>query len=73
MMGSGTLTASFRSVNDTFELIVSDSGIGVPEYLGFRNPETLGFNLVLSWVSQLLGEITLDQTEGTQFRITFKR
>jgi PAS domain S-box-containing protein len=58
---------------DELELIVSDNGIGFPEALDFRNPETLGLQLVNSLVEvQLNGTIELDKNGGTTFKITFK-
>lgn len=69
---TGRLTVSLHSLDDTFELMISDTGIGLPENVDFRKSKSLGLHLVQCWVNQLLGEIVLDQTEGTQFRITFK-
>jgi len=56
---------------DEFELAVSDNGIGIPEDLDFRNTGSLGLQLVTALVKQLDGEIELNRTEGTEFRIKF--
>ena len=53
------------------ELIVSDTGIGFPESLDFRNTESLGMHLVIVLVEQLGGTIELDRSGGTAFTIRF--
>lgn len=53
------------------KLIVSDDGIGLPEDFNFREPETLGLQLVNDLVKQVEGRIKLDGTKGTTFSISF--
>ena len=60
------------SNKDSLILTVSDTGIGFPEGIDFRNTTTLGMQLVTSLVEQLEGTITLDRSEGTTFTITFR-
>jgi two-component sensor histidine kinase len=43
----------------------------MPESLDFRNPESLGLQLVSILAEQLEGQIKLDRTEGTRFEIRF--
>ncbi|MEG3848636.1 PAS domain S-box protein [Microcoleus sp. herbarium19] len=52
-------------------LAVSDSGIGFPQDLDYRNARTLGLRLVGSLVKQIRGKIELLDTAGTNFKITF--
>jgi PAS domain S-box-containing protein len=69
----GTITVSMTpSTNDRLILTVSDTGIGFPKEIDFRNTTTLGMQLVTSLVEQLEGTITLDRSEGTRFRIKFR-
>jgi len=85
----GTITVSMTpSDTDSLILTVSDTGIGFPEAIDFRNTTTLGMQLVTSLVEQLEGTITLEtcppslpdirQTggrrgeKGTTFTITFR-
>ncbi len=63
----------YASKDDTFTLIVSDKGIGLPEDLDFRNTESLGLQVVVALVEQLKGTIELDRSEGTAFKIVFKK
>lgn len=54
-----------------YTLIVSDNGTGIPKDLDFKNPETLGLQLVSILVDQLDGEIELKRDKGTKFIIKF--
>jgi len=66
------LKLSLTKVEDTFELIVSDNGVGLPLNFDYKNTESLGLQLVNNLVDQLDGEIKLRQDHGTEFRIIFK-
>jgi two-component sensor histidine kinase len=52
-------------------LIVSDTGIGLPADLDFRNPKSLGLQLVNALTHQLGGTIELNRNRGTEFKINF--
>jgi len=70
----GEITISLHPVNSFIELAVSDNGVGLPEGFDFRTTETLGLHLVtLLAENQLEGEINVDQSRGTSFRIRFKK
>ena len=62
----------YANKDDTFSLIVSDNGIGLPEDLVFRNTKSLALQVVVALVEQLKGTIELDRSEGTAFNIVFK-
>jgi len=69
----GEITVTLHSVDDIIELTVSDNGIGIPDNIDFKAAETLGLHLVTILAEdQLEGEITLDRSKGTSFKITFK-
>jgi PAS domain S-box-containing protein len=57
--------------NKVCVLVVSDTGIGFPQELDYRNARTLGLRLVVSLVNQLRGKIELLEAVGTTFKITF--
>jgi PAS domain S-box-containing protein len=58
---------------NTFELIVSDNGNGIPYDLNYRKTESLGLRLVTILVeNQLKGKIDLDRSKGTEFNIKFQ-
>ncbi|MBN2414778.1 PAS domain-containing protein [bacterium] len=54
------------------ELIVQDNGVGIPDHIDLKNAESLGLKLIYILAEeQLDGTVTVDQKEGTKFRITF--
>ena len=68
----GEIKIELHSVGDTFELIVSDNGKGIPENIDFENTESLGLMLVTILAEdQLDGEITLEREGGTTFHVTW--
>ena len=70
----GEIRIAMRQVGgDEVELEVSDNGAGISEGMEIRNAETLGLRLVsILAEDQLGGEMELDRTEGTRFRIRFR-
>jgi PAS domain S-box-containing protein len=72
--GGGEIRIELRR-EDTDELVlsVSDNGIGMPEDVDIRRPESLGIELVtLLAETQLKGRVELNTSEGTEFKIMFK-
>ena len=68
----GEIKIELHSVDNTFELIVSDNGRGIPENIDFKNTESLGLMLVTILAEdQLDGEITLEREGGTTFHVTW--
>lgn len=66
----GEINVSLRRRDgNMLDIIIADDGVGFPENLDFRSTESLGLQLVNNLVKQLDGEIELDRTEGTKFRI----
>jgi len=53
-------------------LTVSDTGVGIPPGLDFRNTESLGLQLVNLLVNQLQGEIEIENAVGDPFRSSFR-
>lgn len=58
---------------DKFVLVVTDNGTGLPENINLTNTNTLGLRLVNSLVNQLDGNIELDRTNGTKFKVIFNK
>ena len=61
----------YSNNDDTFTLIVSDNGVGLPPDLDFQNTDSLGLELVCTLTEQLEGTIELEGGGGTTFKITF--
>ena len=68
----GEIIVSLKSKKDTYQLCISDNGIGLPEDINFNNIKTLGLLLVNSLTEQIDGEVTIYREHGTQYKITFK-
>ncbi|MGC9517059.1 MAG: PAS domain S-box protein [Methanomicrobiales archaeon] len=69
----GKIDIQMAGHDDSFELIISDNGIGFPEDIDFKKTETLGLQIVNNLVRQLDGTIKLDRDNGTEFKIIFKK
>ncbi len=57
---------------ENYKLTYADNGRGFPEELDFRNPETLGLQLVNALIDQIDGSLDLERGKGTRFIIKFK-
>ncbi|MEO0928770.1 MAG: ATP-binding protein, partial [Cyanobacteria bacterium J06643_13] len=60
-----------RTNNAEIVLIIKDDGVGVPPDFDFNNSNSLGLKLVRILTRQIEGEIELDFTQGTSYKITF--
>lgn len=71
----GKISISMMPIEkDEIELIISDNGVGIPAGLDYQKTETLGLQLVNTFVKdQLGGEIKLDRNAETKFKIKFKK
>ena len=70
----GAVTIRLKKTDeDEIELVVGDSGIGLPEDFDWRNTDSVGFKLVTILAEgQLDGNIDLDRDGGTHFTVRFK-
>jgi two-component sensor histidine kinase len=68
----GELRLSLKKLNDNYELIISDNGIGFPKDLDYKKTNSLGLKLVNNLVDQIEGTISMNTNHGTEFKIIFK-
>lgn len=69
----GEITVDLHDHDGEYELVISDTGIGFPKHLDYRNVEkSLGLKLVNSLVNQIDGSIEMDRSQGTKFVIKFQ-
>lgn len=61
-----------KDIDDIYQLIVSDNGVGISNKIDFRNTDSLGMQLIISLTEQIDGNIDIDCENGTKFSITFK-
>jgi two-component sensor histidine kinase len=68
----GEIILSFKKQDHgTFNLCLSDNGIGIPSNINFQKPQSLGFQLVSNLSCQIAGSFTVTQNKGTSFFIDF--
>jgi len=69
----GEVNVALRSLApEEYLLTVRDNGVGVPETVDFLNTSSLGLKLVITFVTQLQGQIELNRNHGTEFLIRFR-
>ena len=70
----GEINISLRKIENQFELIYMDNGVGIPEDFDWRNTKSLGLRLVkLLGEGQLGGSVELNRDQGTGFKIIFNQ
>lgn len=68
----GQVFISFNTIeNNTYKLLVSDNGKGIPKKIMENKEYNLGLELVEVLASQLFASITTNVTEGTSFSFVF--
>ena len=68
----GKISIKFREEKGSYQLEVSDNGVGFPEGLDLENAKSLGLELVKNLVHQLEGSIRLETDHGTHFIMKFR-
>jgi PAS domain S-box-containing protein len=69
----GEIEIQMRTLDKrTHQLIVKDTGIGLPADMNIKNMESLGLNIVSMLVGQLDGSVEIRREGGTEFIIVFK-
>ena len=69
----GEVAVSVRAVGkQEYELIVSDTGVGMPDDVDWREAKSFGLDLVRALVDQLDGQMEICGVNGTDVRIRFK-
>jgi len=69
---SGEILVSLKCIDNKYQLIIKDNGVGMPAEIDLNNLDTLGLLLVSNLTEQLDGEITINRENGTEFIIRFK-
>jgi len=68
----GCIKLKLSKVDDEYELIIQDNGIGLSADFDIENTKSLGFLLVNQLVNQLEGNIEIVSIDGLLFKIRFK-
>jgi PAS domain S-box-containing protein len=57
--------------NQSYELVISDNGVGLPGHIDIQNPSSFGLHLVNLLNKQLAGKIEVNREKGTSFTVEF--
>lgn len=70
---SGLIELIVNTSEKNVELIIKDNGIGLPKnYLELmKKPNSLGFELISILVEQLYAKLEINNSNGTEFKLTF--
>ena len=68
---TGTLTVQIWPNSEEIELVVADTGPGLPDGFGYRKATSLGLKLVHGLVRQLGGTIDIQSAAGTTITVRF--
>lgn len=69
--GNCEISVVMGQENGMLMLTVADNGVGLPAGVNWKNPETVGLQLVRMLSQQLNGSIELDRSVGTVFSLKF--
>ncbi|MCK5197745.1 MAG: sensor histidine kinase, partial [Spirochaetales bacterium] len=70
---TGMITITYSEKGEEAEIIFADNGVGLPSGFSVNEAESLGFNLIISLVMQLGGDISFKNKNGAVFTITLPR
>lgn len=67
----GAIRITFTREQGELVLSIGDNGIGLPSDLDFKKTTSLGLQLVDTLTHQLMGQMSLDRTNGSTFTLRF--
>lgn len=68
----GTIRIELVCKDKGVTLKIKDNGIGIPEKIDIKNPDSFGLQLVNLLINQLRGTVELQKGHGTEFIINFE-
>jgi two-component system, sensor histidine kinase PdtaS len=68
----GIIRIEFHKESEEYHLMVSDTGVGIPDDFNVEKSDSLGMLLIHSLTSQIQGEMELKRHPGTTFSIKFR-
>jgi two-component sensor histidine kinase len=67
----GTISIQFTKIDSSYQLIVKDNGIGIPENFDYRASKSLGMQLIYMLSEQLDGTLMLSSENGACYKLSF--
>jgi PAS domain S-box-containing protein len=68
---TGSISVSFKSLTDGYELTIGDNGKTLPEHIHPGETGSFGMQLLDIFIRQVNGSYSIDRTNGTMFKIKF--
>ena len=69
----GEINISFTEIKrQSYCLTIKDNGIGLPEDINLKDPQTLGFQLINDLINQIEGSVEVIRKKGTIINICFE-
>ena len=69
----GKINIKMQEAKNTFSLILSDNGKGLPENFNIEQSETFGMRIMKLLTEQLKGTFQLESTNGVKINIQFPK
>ncbi|AEH60009.1 signal transduction histidine kinase [Methanosalsum zhilinae DSM 4017] len=70
---TGIISVSFKELENIYQIIVSDNGIGIKQDLNCNHSNSLGMKIINLLSKQLSAEIELDNSNGTCYTIKINK
>ena len=70
---NGLIAVTARISGNTVSIVIGDNGVGIPESVNIKNPESFGMELVAMLTEQIGGNIKIERGNGTKFILKFNR
>ncbi len=67
----GKIDIDFTRGRGELMLVIADDGVGLPDQLDIYKSASLGLQLVNTLTNQLIGQMTVDRSQGTVFTLHF--
>ena len=67
----GEIKIELHSDENSFNLMVSDNGVGIPNNIDTEKSDTFGMQLIKYLTKQLKGTMELDKSNGTKYNLIF--
>lgn len=68
---AGEIKVTLCEKENGFELSVQDNGVGLPANIDVNKSTSFGMQLILIFVNQLKGKLSIEHNRGTTFKIEF--
>jgi two-component sensor histidine kinase len=67
-----TLTTTLSRIEDDYQIIIRDNGVGLPKDFNMYQTTSLGFEIITALADQIDANIEFSNSPGAQFSIKFK-